>query len=258
MSLVLKDIHDEILTLTVNRPESLNALNSQVIHELTEAFTVADKDPAIMGIILTGAGDRAFIAGADIKEMQEMSPDKAKSYAEKGQSLTRIIERMSKPVIAAVNGFALGGGCELAMACHFRYASETARFGQPEVGLGLIAGFGGTQRLPKLVGRGRGLELLLTGKMIDTREAHRIGLVNRVFPSKALIEACLATLKAISTKGPVAVKQTLAAVDYGIDRPMDEGLKKEAELFKEIFKTEDSKEGLNAFTKKRRPEFRGR
>lgn len=210
------------------------------------------------GVILTGAGEKSFVAGADITELATKDPVGAKEFSLASQEILHFIEHFPKPVIAAVNGFCLGGGCELAMACHIRVASENAKFGQPEVNLGLIPGNGGTQRLPRLVGKGRALELLLTGNMIDAAEAYRIGLVNKVSPAEKLISTAEGILKTIFTKGPVAVKLTIEAVNHGLELTLDEGVQLESNLFGLCFSTEDMKEGTKAFIEKRKAEFKGR
>ncbi len=244
--------------VTLNRAKVLNALNKATITELSEVFEDARDDAAVRGVILTGAGDRAFAAGADIGEMANDTPADAEDKTRHGQRLTKIIENLGKPVIAAVNGFALGGGCELAMACTIRLAAETAKFGQPEVTIGIIPGFGGTQRLPRLVGKGQALQLILTGDMIDAHEAHRIGLVNEIVPSANLIARAEAILNKINANAPVAVKLAIDAANRGLDVSLAEGLNIEASLFAQCFATEDRKEGTEAFCEKRKPKFQGR
>jgi enoyl-CoA hydratase/carnithine racemase len=247
-----------IAYVTLNRPKVLNALNKATIAELSEVFNEAREDAAVRGVILTGAGDKAFAAGADISEMANDTPAEAEAKTRNGQRLTTLIENLGKPVIAAVNGFALGGGCELAMACTIRLAVETAKFGQPEVTIGIIPGFGGTQRLPRLVGKGRALQLILTGEMIDAHEAHRIGLVNEIVPSANLTARAEAILNEINAKAPVAVKLAIDAANRGLDVSLAEGLNIEASLFAQCFATEDRKEGTAAFREKRKPKFQGR
>jgi enoyl-CoA hydratase len=254
---LLFEMRDAVATVTVNRPEKLNALNAAVIAELGEAAGRITSDPAIRGAILTGAGSKAFVAGADIGEIAEQGPVDGKARALEGQRVFRNLERCGKPVIAAVNGFALGGGCELAMACHLRVASEQARFGQPEVKLGIGPGYGGTVRLPRLVGKGRALELLLTGQMIDAQEAYRIGLVNRVVPADRLLKECEEILHSILENGPLAVRACLEAVDTGLDVGTDEALLLEANLFGLLSGTADMREGTAAFVAKRKPDFKG-
>jgi enoyl-CoA hydratase len=257
-SALLFDVADGIARITVNRPDKLNALNADVIRELGEAAAQVETDSAIRGAILTGAGPKAFVAGADISEIATQNPVSGRQRALNGQAAFRRFERCGKPVIAAVNGFALGGGCELAMACHIRIASESAKFGQPEVKLGLGPGYGGTVRLPRLVGRGRALELLLTGAMIDAAEAHRIGLVNRVVPADQLLPAAEEMLRGILANGPLAVRACLEAVTAGADMSLDDALAFEANLFGVLSGTEDMREGTKAFLEKRKAEFAGR
>ncbi len=242
----------------VNRPDKLNALNREVLAELDEALAAARDDTAVRALVLTGAGEKAFVAGADIAEFQGLSADQAEALARRGQRLYDAIEGSRFPVIAAVNGFALGGGCELAMACHLRVASSNARFGQPEVKLGLIPGYGGTQRLPRLVGRGRALELLLTGTMIDAATAHAWGLVNRVVEPGELRGAAQTLAEAILAVSPVAVAHCLAAVAGGADQPIGQGLALEASLFGRCATSEDMREGVAAFLEKRPAQFPGR
>ena len=256
-STLLFELTDGIARITVNRPDKLNALNAIVIAELGDAVTRIETDSAVRGVIVTGAGSKAFVAGADINELTEQGATGGRARALAGQQVFRRLERCGKPVIAAVNGFALGGGCELAMACHLRVASENAKFGQPEVKLGIAPGYGGTVRLPRLVGRARALELLLTGEMIDAAEAHRIGLVNRVVPADRLLNESEALLKTILANGPLAVRACLEAVDAGLDVGMDEALLFEASYFGLLSATEDMREGTRAFVEKRKPRFKG-
>ena len=250
-------VADGIATVTVNRPDKLNALNSAVLDSLRQTFERLRDDASVRAVILTGAGEKAFVAGADIAELAALGPEQARAHSEKGQALTRLIETLGKPVVAAINGFALGGGCELALCCTVRIAAEGARLGTPEVKLGLICGYGGTQRLPRLVGRGRALELLLTGDPVDAAEALRIGLVNRVVKKEALLDEARATARKMASAGPLAVRRSLAAVDAGLDRTLDEGLREEAARFGECFGTRDMKEGTSAFLEKRPPKFTG-
>ena len=254
---LLFELRDAVATVTVNRPEKLNALNAVVIAELGDVADRMRKDPAIQGMILTGAGPKAFVAGADIAEIAAQGPVDGKARALEGQRVFRSLERCGKPVIAAVNGFALGGGCELAMACHLRVASEQARFGQPEVKLGIGPGYGGTVRLPRLVGKGRALEILLTGQMIDAQEAYRIGLINRVVPADRLMSESEEILRSIIENGPLAVRACLEAVDTGLDVGVDEALLLEANLFGLLSGTADMREGTAAFAAKRKPLFKG-
>jgi enoyl-CoA hydratase/carnithine racemase len=244
--------------VTLNRPKVLNALNKSVITELKTAFEAARDDSAVRGVIFTGAGDKAFAAGADISEMLNDTPLQAEEKTRLGQAVTTLIENLGKPVIAAVNGYALGGGCELAMACTIRLASEAAKFGQPEVKLGIMPGYGGTQRLPRLVGKGRALQLILTGNVIDAEEAYRIGLVNEIVPSAELIARAEALLKQINANAPQGVKFSIEAVNKGLDTSVDQGLLIEASLFALCAATEDKKEGTTAFLGKRAPQFQGR
>lgn len=249
-------IADRVATITLNRPDKLNALNDATLAELESAIDEARQRDDVGGVILTGAG-RAFVAGADISELARQTPLEAKRRALFGQRVFRKLERSPKPVIAAVNGFALGGGCELAMACHIRIAADTAKFGQPEVKLGICAGYGGTQRLPRLVGRGRALQLLLSGETIDAQEAYRIGLVNRVVPAGELLGAAEGTLRQILANAPLALEHTIEAVDRGLDGALDDGLNLEANLFAVLAGTQDAAEGTRAFLEKRAPQFAG-
>ena len=256
-STLLFELTDGIARITVNRPDKLNALNAIVIAELGDAVTRIETDAAVRGVIVTGAGTKAFVAGADITELTEQGPTGGQNRALIGQQVFRRLERCGKPVIAAVNGFALGGGCELAMACHLRVASDTAKFGQPEVKLGIAPGYGGTVRLPRLVGRARALELLLTGDMIDAEEARRIGLVNRVVPADQLLPEAEALLKSILANGPLAIRACLTAVDAGLEMTIDQALLLEAGYFGLLSATQDMHEGTKAFVEKRRPSFKG-
>ena len=249
---------DGIGTITVDRPDKLNALNAKTVDELQEAFFSFQDDPDVGAVILTGSGDKAFIAGADIKELSELDLNSGREYVLKGQELTRLIENFPKPVLAAVNGFALGGGTEVALACHVRLAADNAKMGQPEVKLGLIPGFGGTQRLARLVGKGQALELILSGKIIDAQEALRIGLVNQVVPLSELLPACQRMADSLIKNGPLALKYAILAVNSGLDKALDEGLLLEADLFGKACSTEDSREGTQAFLEKRKPNFKGK
>lgn len=245
-----------VATLTVNRPDKLNALNDLVISELGDAIDALRTDPAVGGIILTGAG-RAFVAGADIAQLAQHGAVSAKGLSEAGQKVFRQFETSPKPIIAAVNGFALGGGCELAMACHIRVASDAAKFGQPEVKLGLIPGYGGTQRLTRLVGKGRALQLLLTGEMIDANEAFRIGLVNRVVPAAELISAATTMMQVILANAPLALAQCIEVVNRGDGASLDDALALEATAFGLLAATSDKQEGTRAFLEKRPASFTG-
>jgi len=255
---LLFDVRDGVAFVTINRPDKLNALNDQVMAELSDVAERVAAAPEIKGAILTGSGPKAFVAGADIGDLAKQGPFDGKARALRGQAVLRRIETCGKPVIAAVNGFALGGGCELAMACHLRVASENARFGQPEVKLGIAPGYGGTQRLPRLVGKGAALQLILTGEPIDAQEAYRIGLVNKVVPAAQLLAESEKLLRGILAMGPLAVQLALEAVDRGLDMTLDEGLLLEANHFGLLAATQDTKEGLTAFLEKRPARFQGR
>jgi enoyl-CoA hydratase len=254
--LLLFQVADRIATITVNRPDKLNALNDALMRELGLAIDEARSRDDVGAVLLTGAG-RAFVAGADIAELAGQSAAEGKARAERGQRVFRKFEQSPKPTLAAVNGFALGGGCELAMACHLRLASDAAKFGQPEVKLGIVPGYGATQRLPRLVGKGRALQLLLTGETIDAAEAHRIGLVNRVVPAAALVETARAMLAGILTQGPLAVAHCIEAVDRGYDLPLDDAIALEASYFGLLSATADKAEGMRAFLEKRPATFGG-
>jgi enoyl-CoA hydratase len=257
-STLLFDLADGIATITVNRPDKLNALNAAVIAELDDAAGRVTAEPGIRAAILTGAGSKAFVAGADIGEIGGQGAQQGQARALAGQRMMRRLERCGKPVVAAVNGFALGGGCELAMACHLRIASDSARFGQPEVKLGIIPGYGGTLRLPRIVGKGRALELILTGEMIDAAEAHRIGLVNRVVPQDELLGAARSLMQTILKNGPVALALAIECTTRGLEMDLDDGLALESNLFGLLAATVDMREGMGAFLEKRRAEFSGR
>ena len=247
-----------VALLTLNRPQSLNALNAPLLDELRQAILQVRDDSSLRAVIMTGAGTRAFAAGADLKELAARPPVAMHVYAQAGQRVLDLLEQLGKPVVAAINGFALGGGCELAMACHIRIASEHAKFGQPEVKLGIVPGYGGTQRLPRLVGKGRAMQLLLTGEMVDAQEAHRIGLVNSVHPAGELIDAARRMLTTILAQGPLAVALCIGAVDRGLDLPLGEGLLLEANYFGLCASTADMREGMQAFLDKRPAVFTGR
>jgi enoyl-CoA hydratase/carnithine racemase len=255
---VLYEKKNGIAYVTVNRPKVLNALNTPTWRDLRTAFEDARDDVTVRGAILTGAGDKSFIAGADISELAQVTAFEAEQSSRFGQDVLDLIENLGKPVIAAVNGFALGGGCETAMACTIRIAVDNAKFGQPEVKLGLLPGGGGTQRLPRLVGKGRALQLILSGEMIDAREAYRIGLVNEVVPAADLIARAEAVLKKIGANAPIAVKLSLEAVNKGLETSQAQGLLLEASYFGLCAATEDKKEGTSAFLEKRAPQFHGR
>jgi enoyl-CoA hydratase len=252
---LLTDVADRIATVTVNRPEKLNALNAQAKAELRECFASLKNDPAVDVVILTGAGEKAFVAGTDIGELRGMDSAGGREFAQGGQSVFDGIENLGKPVIAAVNGYALGGGCELALACHIRLAAANARFGQPEVNLGIIPGYGGTQRLARLIGRGRAMEMILTGVQIDAQEALAAGLVSRVFPAPELMSRARAMASLIASVGQIAVRMALKAVNMTEEVSLSEGEKLEASLFGLCCGTQDFREGTTAFLEKRKPHF---
>lgn len=255
---LLTNLNDGILTVTINRPEKLNALNRQVIEELADVISTIYTDVAIKAAIITGSGPKSFVAGADISEFLELDGKGGQALARKGQDLVfSKIERCPKPVIAAVNGFALGGGCELAMACHFRLSSENARFGQPEVNLGLVPGYGGTQRLTQLIGKGKAMELMMTGAMVNAQEAKALGLTNEVYPLEDLLPKANQLLQVIIAKAPVAIKKVIELTNLAaIGDPY--GLDKEVDAFGELFDTADAKEGARAFLEKRPANFIGK
>src|SRR5438105_12653687 len=252
------DKKDQIAAITINRPEKLNALNMAVMGELREVFAAIKDDAEVRLALLTGAGEKAFVAGADIGELNKNNPVEAKAYTHRGQAVLDLIENLGKPVIAAINGFALGGGCELALACTFRLASDNAKLGQPEVKLGIIPGYGGSQRLPRLVGKGLANQILLSGEMISAQEALRIGLVNEVVPQAELIARCEAIAQKIIANAPLAVQYCMEAVNKGMEMTLREGLYLEAVLFGLAFATEDKKEGTTEFLEKRTASFKGR
>ena len=254
---ILVDVRDQVAVLTVNRPDKLNALNAETVSELRTALERVAADPAVRAVVLTGAGEKSFVAGADIAELARMTPLSGIDVSRQGQDTFRFLETMRKPVLAAVNGFALGGGLELALACHFRVAGENAKFGLPEVKLGIIPGYGGTVRLPRVVGRGRALELILTGEMIDAQEAYRIGLVNHVYPRGDLLDAAKELAKKIAANGPVAVALAIEAVDHGYHAATEDALRLEANLFGLLASTQDMREGMGAFLEKRKADFQG-
>jgi enoyl-CoA hydratase len=249
---------DGIALITINRPEKLNALNQSVISDLGEAFRLAREDTAVKAIILTGAGEKSFVAGADIGELARVDAIEAERLSRRGQEIFRRLETLRKPSVAAVNGFALGGGLELALCCSIRIASPNANLGQPEVKLGIVPGYGGTQRLPRLIGRGRALELLLSGESIDAAEAHRIGLVNAIAPQSGLIEAAKQWVRKVIANGPLAVALTMESVDAGVDGDLEAGLRFEAMAFGMTAASVDRREGTSAFLEKRKAVFRGR
>ena len=254
---LLVDRSGAVLVITINRPNVLNALNAPTLDELSQAFEDARADADVRVVILTGMGGKSFVAGADINELAVQTPVSGREHARRGQAVFDRIERLGKPVIAAVNGFALGGGCELAMACTLRLAADTAKLGQPEINLGLIPGYAGTQRLPRLVGRGRALELLLTGNPIGAEEAWRIGLVNRVVPAAELMTEARKLAETLAAKPPVALRYILEAVANGIEMPFADAQTYEATLFGLVSTTDDMREGTKAFLEKRKPTFRG-
>lgn len=247
-----------VLVVAVNRPDKLNALDAVVLSELLVALQAAARDDAVQAVVLTGAGPKAFVAGADIATMANMAPLEARAFADVGHAVTEALAGFPKPVIAAVNGFALGGGCELACACDVVYASEKAKFGQPEVKLGVIPGFGGTQRLARIVGLQKAKELVLSGDTIDAAEALRIGLVCAVFPAAELMDAAKALARRMAAAGPVAVAQAKRAMNHGYDLPLSAAVELEKQTFATLFGTADQKEGMAAFLEKRKPEFKGR
>lgn len=258
MENVRTENRDGVLIVTVDRPKVLNALNAQTVNELRQAFEAAREDDSVRCVILTGGGEKAFVAGADIGELSQMTPITGKATAERGQRIFHSIERFPKPVIAAINGFALGGGCELALACHIRIASDKAQLGLPEVTLGIIPGYGGTQRMARLLGKGKALELILTGDRISAEEAERIGLVNKVVPADQLMAAAEELARRIMTRGPLAVRAAIEAVMSGSEMPFEEGQFLEATLFGLLASTDDMKEGMKAFLEKRTAEFKNR
>jgi len=247
-----------VLVVTIDRPKVLNALNAQTVEEIYEAFSKARSDDAVKAVIVTGGGEKAFVAGADINELAQKTPITGKETSERGQFILSFIERFPKPVIAAINGFALGGGCELALACHIRIASEKAQIGLPEVSLGIIPGYGGTQRMARLLGKGRALELICTGERVSAGEAERIGLVNRVVPAEQLMAVAEEMARKIMSRGPLAVRAAIEAVMWGSDMPFEQGQFLEATLFGLLCASEDTKEGMKAFIEKRAANFKGK
>jgi len=255
---LLLEKEDGIGILYINRPEALNALNTGVLEEIIQAADEISRDDEIQVLIITGAGDKSFVAGADIKEMHGLTAVEGRKFGYIGQAAFRAIEKLEKPVIAAVNGFALGGGCELAMAADIRLASDKAKFGQPEVGLGITPGFGGTQRLPRLVGEGRAMELILTANTINVEEAYRIGLVNHIYPAENLLDEARKMARKIMSNAPLAVKYSKSAINKGLQTDIDTGMAIEADLFGICFSTEDQKAGMGAFLNKEKASFKAR
>jgi enoyl-CoA hydratase len=255
---LLIDRDHAVAVVTINRPKVLNALSTQTLDELRRAILELKYDESVRAVVITGAGEKAFVAGADINERAVQSPTTGREHAIAGQHVLDLIEHMGKPVIAAINGYALGGGCELAMACTIRIAAETAKLGQPEINLGIIPGYAGTQRLARLVGRGRALELLLTGDQITAQEAHRLGLVNRVVPAADLLAQAKALAASLAAKAPVAIRYILEAVHKGLEMPFPQAQIFEATLFGLVASTDDMHEGTKAFLEKRKADFKGR
>ena len=255
---LLVEVKDGLAFLTINRPDKLNALNHQTMQELKAAFESFAADDSVKAVIVTGAGDKAFVAGADIGEIQALDAASGEKFCLEGHAIFTLIETLPKPVIAAVNGFALGGGCELAMACHIRLASEKAVFGQPEVKLGITPGYGGTQRLPRLVGKGKAMQMVLSGGMVKAADARTFGLVEEVYPPEELLAKAEELARIIMNMGPVAVATAIRAINEGLQLPLDEAKKLEARLFGEVCATADMKEGTTAFLEKRKPNFTGR
>jgi enoyl-CoA hydratase len=255
---LLVERDDAVAVVTLNRPKVLNALNGQTLSELSAAMASLKGDAGVRAIVLTGAGEKSFVAGADINELAVLSPVAGKEHARAGQQVFNAIEQLGKPVIAAINGFALGGGCELAMACTLRLAADTARFGQPEINLGLIPGYAGSQRLPRLVGKGRALEILLTGEMIGAARAYEIGLVNRVVPAAELMTEARKLARVLASKAPIAVRYIIEAVNQGLDTPFAAGEFLETSLFGTIASSDDMREGTKAFLEKRPPVWQGK
>lgn len=255
---LLLEKNGAVAVLTINRPKALNALNSDTLSELSTVLDELGRDSSVKAVILTGSGEKAFVAGADISQMKDLNALEGRQFAQLGQATFRKLELLPQPVIAAINGFALGGGCELAMACDIRLAGENAKFGQPEVTLGLTAGFGGTQRLPRLVGTGLASELLFTGDIIDVQEAYRIGLVNHVYPVDTLMEEAQKLAKRIAGRAPAAVQLSKSAIQRGVNMDLDSAQAFEADAFGLTFSTQDQTEGCTAFVEKRKPAFQGK
>ncbi len=247
-----------VAVVTINRPKVLNALNTQTVGELERVMREVQQDDTIRAVVLTGAGEKSFVAGADINELAVLTPAEGQQHGRRGQAVFDLIEQLGKPVVAAVNGFALGGGCELAMACTLRVAADSARFGQPEINLGIIPGYAGSQRLPRLVGKGRALEILLTGDMVGATRAYEIGLVNRVVPAAELLAEARKLAAALASKAPLATRYIIEAVNHGMEMPLAEAQHLEGTLFGLVASTDDMKEGTRAFLEKRQASWRGR
>jgi len=252
---LLYETADRVTTITINRPKSLNTLSYKTLDELRDAFTRAQTDPETKVLLITGAGRKAFIAGMDINELSLCEPISGKEVAQRGQALFGFLEQLGKPTIAVVNGFALGGGMEIVLACTMRVAAPNAKFGLPEVGLGIIPGYGGTQRLPRLVGKGRAMEIILSAEAIDAEEAYRIGLVNKIFPGESLLEDARRFAQRFAQKGAITLRLAMEAVNQGLDLPLERGLELEASLAGLTWATEDTREGMRAFREKRKPVF---
>lgn len=257
MSVVVTEKKDKVAVIKINRPEALNSLNGEVLQGISDAVDAAAADPEVEVLIFTGEG-KAFVAGADIAAMSVMNEDQGRDFGRLGASVFRKIETLEKPSIAAVNGFALGGGCELSMSCDMRIASEKAKFGQPEVGLGITPGYSGTQRLPRIVGKAKAMELILTGDVITAQQAAEIGLVNKVVAPESLMDEALALAAKITKNAPLAVRASKKAIQQGVEATMEDAIDIEVELFAKCFTTEDQKEGMAAFVEKRKAEFKGR
>jgi len=249
---------DGMAFVTINRPKVLNAFNRETLSELGKAYQMLSTDDEVKVIITTGSGEKAFVAGADINEIAELNPDQAKVFAKEGQSIFSLVENFNKPVIAAINGFALGGGLEYALSAHLRIASNNAKVGLPEVTLGVIPGYGGTQRLARQIGKGRALELILTGKMVDAHEAYRLGIINQVVPQEELIDEAKKLAKSLMKVGPLANRYALEAINLGLEMDLDKGLALEADLFGLVCASSDAKEGTKAFLEKRKAEFQNK
>jgi len=252
---IKKKINNQICTLMIDREDALNSVNPDVLNELYQEVESAKENKDISLIIITGSGEKAFIAGADIKLMEKLDKKGAKEFGMLGQKVTNVIENSPKPIIAAINGFALGGGCEIALACHIRFASKNAKFGQPEVKLGLIPGWGGTQRLPRIIGKGNALELIVGGHIIDSKEALRIGMINKVFEQGELINKTIAFANIVLSNGSKSVAESIRCINIASNYSLDEGLIKEVKAFSDLFESDQTNEGLRAFVEKRKPDF---